>query len=297
MMQTQKFKAATLALLLLIICIAFSFVIVFRKEPQMLANSAKIRGVHKIKKDDFTLIGISEAKSTDEKAEHIRGGIVPHHLLASKLIAEFFVNIKNENIDTVFLIGPNHPDAGESKVITSEFAWETSFGSVQPHLTKINKLLTNPLVSVDEEVIGKEHSITGIIPFVSNYLPHAQLVPLILKSNTNISEIQLLSTDLSTLMDETDIVVTSVDFSHYLKSSDAFKNDEVTLSTLISKDYEILKNLDNDFVDSPESIILLSQMMDLQGVSNLKVLYHTNSAEILNNDFVDTTSYFTIYYD
>jgi MEMO1 family protein len=49
---------------------------------------------------------------TKSAVGHIRGGILPHHLLAGQLIAGFFSGISKQTVTTIILIGPNNYDHG-----------------------------------------------------------------------------------------------------------------------------------------------------------------------------------------
>ncbi|MDD5032224.1 MAG: AmmeMemoRadiSam system protein B, partial [Patescibacteria group bacterium] len=74
----------------------------------------------KFKKIEFDLSG-----------KEVVAGIIPHHLLAADLIAEFFYNLRGKNYDTVILLGPNHFDSGNYSMITSGYDWQTPYGHLE----------------------------------------------------------------------------------------------------------------------------------------------------------------------
>ena len=64
---------------------------------------------------------------------HISGGIIPHHFLASELIADFFNQLSGQHPQTIILVGPNHYERGEFKVLTSLKGWDTPYGLLEPN--------------------------------------------------------------------------------------------------------------------------------------------------------------------
>jgi hypothetical protein len=75
----------------------------------------KITGTHVVTFYDEKsfLDGIAKVKSSyKEKDYKIKGGIVPHHLLPSYIVADFFKHIAHQKPKTLILIGPNHYEKG-----------------------------------------------------------------------------------------------------------------------------------------------------------------------------------------
>src|SRR5260221_5015310 len=62
----------------------------------------------------------------------LRGGIIPHHLVASDNIAIFFATMKQFSYKTIILIGPNHYEKGNFDVLTSKIGWDSPYGIVEP---------------------------------------------------------------------------------------------------------------------------------------------------------------------
>lgn len=224
----------------------------------------------------------------------ISGGIIPHHLLPSFMIADFFRQLASQNPQTILLIGPNHYELGEYPVLTSLYSWQTPFGSVVPDPGIIEKLINFRLVEVDEAVLVNEHSVAGIIPFIKYYLPEAQVVPFIVSGWMTFTDITHLVEKLRQLMNEKTVLIASVDFSHDLPNQEAAAKDQETLEIMNSFDYRRLLTLNNEHLDSPASITTLLLTMQRLGKTNSEVLLHTNSGELLKDNFLSTTSYFSM---
>ena len=92
------------------------------------------------------------------------------------------------------------------------------------------------------------------------------------------------------------VLISSVDFSHYLSLAEADRMDSVTKEVLLNRDIDHLNIMNDDYLDSPASIIFLLTIMNQANVSEQTILNQSNSARILPGDSSCTTSYFTIAY-
>ena len=239
--------------------------------------------------------GVAQSeKETKNPNYKIAGGIIPHHLLPGFIIADFFNRLSAQDPTTVILLGPNHEELGDFEVLTSLYGWQTPFGAVQPNYAIINSLIGINLAKVDEEVLAQETSVTAIVPFIKFYLPEAKIVPLILSARMTQDETRTLANDLKNRFGYKTVVVAAVDFSHYLTSPVAKEKDELTWQAMKNFDYRQLFTLNSDYLDSSPSIATLLMVMQKRSATNLDLLYHTNSGELLKDSSISTTSYFSI---
>lgn len=236
----------------------------------------------------------TESFSESFSFENIRGGVIPHHLLADKLIARVFHQIKSQAPATIILIGPNHKNEGEL-MITSSLGWQTPFGVVDVD----EKLLLEicqacPLVEEDDRIMASEHAMGNIMPFIKYYLPETKVVPLILRHSVTMEEAGALGDRLAELMTDNTMILASVDFSHYLTSDEAEKKDRETISALKNWNLGRIFAMGDDYLDSPPSIGILFRAMNKLGLDDFTVLNHTNSGILLGNKNIETTSYITL---
>lgn len=236
----------------------------------------------------------SDTSSLIEKNVKIKGGIVPHHLLAGKLISVVFNQIKTQKPKTVILVGPNHYENGEYKVLTSIYAWKTPFGIVKPHLKFINQLIGKKIAYSNFDVLTYEHSVAGIMPYIKYYLPDVEVVPLILSSRLSQKEIYDLSQEIFSLYNENTIIIASVDFSHYLTREIAQERDNETIGLMKNYQHGAILNRGNDYFDSPSSLVFLLMTMQKLNTANPVILENTNSGILLNDSTIPVTSYFSI---
>ena len=125
--------------------------------------------------------------------DKIYGGIVSHHFLMAPEIAEFFAGFKDQRIETVVILGPNHFSRGEADIQISKYPYNTPWGVLEPNSEIIGKLLQNDFVSNEEATFNKEHSISTLAGFAKYFLPNAKIVPIVLKRKTTAMEAEKLA--------------------------------------------------------------------------------------------------------
>jgi AmmeMemoRadiSam system protein B len=241
----------------------------------------------------------NESVSRNEKNNsqfdyHITGGIIPHHLYPSFIIADFFKRLTEQNPKTLILIGPNHLERGNHEVLSSLYGWETPFGIVSPNIEIIQNLQANKLIQIDEKNMPEEHSVAGIMPFIKYYLPETKVVPLILSGYMNEENTMTLANNLIKFIDNETVIIAAVDFSHYLTNNEAKEKDKITLNLIKQFYYGKLFTLNNDYLDSAPSVAVLLMMMQKNNTERMELLHHTNSGELQKNNSIETTSYFSI---
>ncbi|MDD2498062.1 MAG: AmmeMemoRadiSam system protein B [Desulfitobacteriaceae bacterium] len=235
-------------------------------------------------------VTVPEVIPADQK---ITGAVVPHHLLAGKLIQEIFVSLERETPSTIIVIGPNHDNAG-GEALTSTWGWQTPFGVVEADQDLIERLIQLYPLREDNETCSNEHSLGNIMPFIKYYLPQAKVVPIILHHDLSLEEANTLGTLIAEEAGEGTVVVASVDFSHYLTRQEAEEKDKETLEALRQGNMGQIFSFGNDYLDSPPSLGVLFSAMKKWEIIDFTVVKNTNSGEILKNDQIETTSYFTM---
>lgn len=235
-------------------------------------------------------------KANSISTYHIAGGIIPHHLFPGFILTDFFSRLSVQKPKTIILIGPNHYEKGSFRVLTSLYSWDTPFGKVEPEDSIINELTFKNIVRVDEEVLPNDHAVAGIMPFIKYYLPNIKVVPILISGYTTQKEVEILASNLKDFMSEATVLVAPVDFSHYLTNDQAKEKDKVTLEVIENYDYRQLFTLNNDYLDSPPSIAALLMVMQKLGTTKMDLLHHTNSGELQKDNYIETTSYFSIIY-
>lgn len=247
---------------------------------------------HFVSRDEMYKALASKGHRADFKGR-VKAGVVPHHLLAGALIGQTMETMASQDDKVIVLVGPNHNNLG-AKVITGLYGWQTPEGIVQTDKTMVENLITHGLAIRDEAVLSQEHSIGTLVPFIKHFLPQARVVPIILHHDVSLKEVEALLDILEPYLDQDGIIISSVDFSHYLTRREAQEKDVVTLELMRNFDYTTLFNLGNDHLDSPASLSMALKAMERRGLRDFQLLANTNSGIILKNDVMETTSYFTL---
>lgn len=212
------------------------------------------------------------------------GTVLPHDVLAKDLVDDFLSRL-NYLPQKIYLIGPNHFEVGNSVVITDQNS-------------ETNNLLNFDFIKSNNEVIAKEHSITVFQNILSVKYPQTKIIPLIISANTSLSDIDSLVDYLSKNNTDSTLFICSVDFSHYKSLTEANIFDQQTLEFIKQKNYSKIYKLNNDYIDSPKSLIIFLKTLDKIGKNKLTVLNHSNSA-VINNDVTSssTTGHFELAFE
>lgn len=222
--------------------------------------------------------------------EKIAGAVVPHHLLAGNMAANFFKAVARQKPSTVIIIGPNHYLSGNADIITSFKDWQTPFGMVET----AKDLLSDSIVAKDDETMAKEYSVAALVPYIAKYLPGAKIAPLIIKYQTASGTLQTLADELEKTLPADAVVVASVDFSHYMTWPVANFHDELARAVVKNFDYDRLRKLD---VDSPGSLFVLLKLMENRGAQKIAFETADNSARILGQPSLkETTGYYSSWF-
>ncbi len=231
-----------------------------------------------------------------QKDDHlvVQGVIIPHHLLASSIIADLMQYIATQDIQKIIIIGPNHWERGKTSVVTSACGWNTPYGDVS---SAVDHCTDRSFVSCDNDVMREEHSLGAVMPYIAHLMPQARVIPFAISQKITPQE----QVDLADMIaQETNkartVVILSMDFSHYLSDVDAEKMDRETLAAITDFSYNKILSYNSDHVDSPQGLAVFLRTMQLLGAEQNSVMHHTNSSRLLRDPFAQTTSYFGIVY-
>lgn len=232
-------------------------------------------------------------KFTKQKGEkNIFAAFSPHHLLASDLIARIFSIALGHQPETVIIIGPNHDNVGNSFFTSSDFSWDTDIGVLEPDLELIDLLLAENLISLDNEVLRKDHACYNLLPFIKYYSPETKVVPILVNSKVDLDFLNRFVGFLKLSINENTLIISSIDFSHYLDAETAKRMDKETITALKNKEiYTIYKMRDTN-IDCPSCAILPLLFSDLVG-GQMEIVDNTNSGLMHDSYSMETTSYIT----
>lgn len=232
----------------------------------------------------------------------IYGGILPHHLIPSDGLNTYFSQLQKQNPKRIILISPNHFLRGNTNFITSPYGYNTPFGSVHINQDLYKKIIdsSSPAeqkldISRNDNAMDMEHGIGNLSSYISYYLPETTIMPIAIMPTTTLQQIDNLVAKIAPLIDRDTIFLASIDFSHYLPAEIAAQKDETTWKLIQEKRYDAILNLNNnDYLDTPPSLVTILKTMEQIGAKNTKLLYHNNSGFIMRDMTMPTTSYFML---
>lgn len=228
----------------------------------------------------------------------VSSGVVPHHLLAKKIIQDFFNYLSGSHkIDTVVLLSPDHFKSG--KLVS-----ENSFISVNSEEKNINglsidnfllkKITTQDDFVLDKNLLTNEHGITALLPYIKEELPQASILPIIVPSEISEEKIEKLIKNIDAYSSDSAVVIASVDFSHYLPRNAANFHDIKSIRTLLNFEQDNFPDLE---VDCWQCLYGARFFASLREKETPYIIAHKNSLNFSSLNSEETTSYFSVIFD
>lgn len=230
----------------------------------------------------------------EEFDETPRAGILPHHLIFPELIAEYFERLaETRDVETFFLIGPNHFASGRTPVHVSEYGFSTPSGVLEPDDEVVGRLLEESYISHEEVVFSYEHSISSLVPFIKRSFPDSRVVAVTLKYQYELDQFDEFIEVIGDQVGRDDFVLGSIDFSHYMPLDVASFHDDLSQEVIESFNYRSIDSLE---IDSKPTLYSVMRLADEMGAQDVEVLHNTNSADQFarGDEIAETTSHFYI---
>lgn len=232
---------------------------------------------------------------------HITGAIMPHHLLVDFEIEKTYALIakQNPNIRTLIVLSPNHFGYGFNAIQT------TNANISHLAVEEINTLATTLSIFIEPKYFTKEHGIMVHIPFIQKHFPDTTIIPIIIKQGTNQKKLDALITALRPQLDEKTLIIASIDFVHYTDEQTSMMEDKRTMEwitshslsddaqtafatlTQIAKSMPHVANPDAVAIDSPESLYVMTQLLQNTPTTKAVIQKRTSSNSLLHVDLAD----------
>jgi AmmeMemoRadiSam system protein B len=259
-----------------------------------------------VSQSSSSMVSSSSVQSSSSKVNYsfkalgFYGGICPHHALAFPMIIKFYEELiagtpeGGKGIKRVFLFSPDHFQKVRGQLAISSKNWKLNSKILYSDTVAIN-YLANLKISSDSPVIFKEeHGITIHVPLISHYFPNATIVPILLNKDISNLALLILKKKLKELYDkDTDLIILSMDLSHYKTPEGMAKEDKKTIPVLT--ELLFFNTMDLDIDAHRASQLTLNLFKDF-GVKEAVLLEHKNSSDFLGYRVEHGTSYATILY-
>lgn len=226
---------------------------------------------------------------------NIAAVVVPHHDIVKHQRQEFWRQllgkIDAKAIKRIIIIGPDHFGENQRVISYDNTDWTTSNLTLK-NLLSSNSKLPNAFQK-NTGLIKSDHAIVNLIGEVKQNFPNARFTPFLIGRNVKFKDLGVLSNYLNTACGRYDcLLITSVDFSHYLKESVAQAQDKRTVGLLANKtlNQNSLNQHGTIEADSPQSLYVLQEFARVHGLNYWWLQNQTNSA-FGDPNTTDTTSH------
>ena len=237
----------------------------------------------------------SGANPVPEASENIRylGGITPHHYIALAMIVRFYERIASPSVKRVWLFSPDHFRKARKFAAYCDSDWATAAITLAPDKGALENLAELKIAEANADLFKGEHGITLHIPLAARYFPNATVVPMVLNAKITDMGLLILRKKILSLIRDGDIIILSMDLSHYKSPEGLAAEDAKTLDALENLRYADTHALD---VDARRAASLVLRLFKDLGATRGEVLEHSDSSNILGRRIDSGTSYATVVY-
>ena len=215
--------------------------------------------------------------------------IVPHFDLAKESRTKALKEVSSSaNYKTVVLVSPDHFEAAESQIVTTEKDWKLNNAIIYPDKAKIDTLISSGLIQDQESAFNREHGIANILPDIANSFSNARIIPIMISQAALSDKITTLNTKLNEICKTDCLLVSSVDFSHYLPGALAEIHDAYSIRALTNLDEAAIVKAE---VDSPQSLLLAILWAKAHQTEKFHLEENNNSGKLTDSPDIETTSY------
>ncbi|MDR1579397.1 MAG: AmmeMemoRadiSam system protein B [Synergistaceae bacterium] len=221
------------------------------------------------------------------------GGITPHHDLALAMIVRFYERVSSPEVKRVWLFSPDHFRRARRLVAVCDADWKLDTGTLASDKDACAALDSLSFAENDAPMFRREHGITIHIPFIARYFPNARVVPIVLDRNIPDMGLIILRKKIMEMAGPDDVIILSMDLSHY-KTPEAMAEEDVrTLEVLRAMKPLETWTLD---VDARRAAALVLYLFKNMGASVGEVLERADSSAVLGRHIESGTSYATVIY-
>lgn len=223
----------------------------------------------------------------------LTGVLVSHHLVAASLMARAIGVAATQEPVTVVLISPDHFSRGAAPMTTVTARWLTPYVVLEPDMTGVATLAGGIYIQEQSNPFTTEHGILSITPFIAWAMPHARIVPLIIKDAAPAAAVREASALIGRLPGRV-VLIGSFDFTHDATMAQAEDNDQRSLPIVAALDEG---RVDQVVVDSHAGLATFLAAVKARQGSHFTLLDSTNSARLTgHHNQTDVTSYLIGYF-
>ncbi|MDR1621050.1 MAG: AmmeMemoRadiSam system protein B [Synergistaceae bacterium] len=222
------------------------------------------------------------------------GGVVPHHNIALAMIVRFYERVSSPEVKRVWLFSPDHFRRARKLAAVCDADWKLDTGTLASDKDACAALDSLAFAESDAPMFRGEHGITIHIPLIARYFPNACVVPIVLDRNIPDMGLIILRKKILELAGPDDVILLSMDLSHYKTPEAMALEDRRTLKVL--REMKPLETPTLD-VDARRAAALVLYFFRDMGAKEGKVLERWDSSAVLGHRVESGTSYATVTYE
>jgi AmmeMemoRadiSam system protein B len=236
-----------------------------------------------------------DSRERPASGENVRvlGGVASHHNIALAMIVRFYERVSNPETKRVWLFAPDHFRRARKLAAVCEADWKLDTGTLKSDKDACAALDSLSFAENDAPMFRGEHGITIHIPLIARYFPNAGVVPIVLRPDIPDMGLLILRKKIMEMIGPDDVVILSMDLSHYKTPEAMAAEDARTLEVLRGMKPLETGALD---VDARRAAALVLYLFRDMGASAGEVLEHTDSSAILGRRVESGTSYASVIY-
>lgn len=187
-----------------------------------------------------TVCQYMEESQVEPSPERVAAIVAPHagYIYSGPTAGYAYARIRGKTPKRVIILGCSHRYHIDKASVYDRGGFETPLGTF-PIDEEFAGALAEETGSTSLEPHLLEHGLEVQLPFLSAALGEVPIVPVLLGMPSTKWHAQLGET-LSSMVDESDLVITSTDLSHYLSEEQANAIDKDTLDKILDQDWNIL---------------------------------------------------------
>jgi MEMO1 family protein len=213
--------------------------------------------------------------------------VVPHHNFVKEQRLNLLNQISKRRLLTkkIIILSPDHFSFNQLSLSYADTNWGSSdvVKFAQDFEDKLKQNLT-----LRNNIVEKDHGIFNLIPDIQKIWPKAEIFPILIGQNYPVSGLNNLISDISNTCKYDCLLISSVDFSHYLPAALAEIHDQKSIKELNNQNLTKIPKLE---VDSPQSLYVLASFAKNKNAKKWDLFFNSNSGKLSNNFDIETTSY------
>jgi AmmeMemoRadiSam system protein B len=219
------------------------------------------------------------------------------------MIARFYQKLAGrrgqnaQKIRRVWLFAPDHFRQARRWAAVCNADWEFAGKNfpkgISADRTAVETLGRSKSVELSPKLFAREHGITLHIPLIARFFPNASVVPIVLRPDIPDIAILMLRNRIGEMLGEGDVIILSMDLSHYKPPEAMEFEDKRTLDVLTNLKSSAAPNID---VDARRAASLVVSLFRDMGAEDGELLEHMDSSALLGEKTESGTSYATIVY-